>query len=678
MIKIKNNSTQLTYRPDIDGLRAIAVTAVVAFHIMPNRFGNGFVGVDVFFVISGFLISKIIQDQLQNKSFSFTEFYLNRIRRIFPSLILVLASCFIFGWITLFDNEYKQLGKHITASAIFSSNIALWQESGYFDSASDVKPLLHLWSLGVEEQIYIFLPLAIWLTCRLKINPFITKSVLVATSLYCSIALTSTDPIAAFFSPHTRAWEFLLGSAIAFSKSNSVNAPSSGPRNKPFHPSPPSLWQFPHLRQIKRVDILSVTGMLLLVLGFSITQKDADFPGVQPITPASGVALLILAGPNARFNRYVLSNKVMVLIGLISYPLYLWHWPILAFTRIIKGGAPTPITASAIAISSAVLAWYTYKYIETPIKKCPQKKLTSLALMASMAFLGGLGMTTKITHSQTSRQQLTSNQVSQLGWREDAKDKICEKKFLHDQKAEFCRISRSEDPTVMLIGDSMAWQLYFGLAKETAGTIETILSLNQGRCPGIFGLSDQADLEMCGKVTTRALKMAKDLPSVKTVILATAPIQSFDTNILKIIDSMPSDLTHASISEIKEIAQKSLSNNIMELIEHGKRVIFVKSNPSTNFPPASCIGRPPFEPAITTCATPRVNHTNANRTYNDIVSHVLEKFPQVQVMDLSELLCDGDLCWVIRNELMLYRDQHHLSEDGSLFVGKHLYALIKN
>ena len=171
------------YRPDIDGLRAIAVLSVVGFHAFPSWVNGGFIGVDVFFVISGFLISGIIYENLDKGEFTFREFYARRIRRIFPALIVVMTACFAFGWFSLLADEYKQLGKHIAGGATFISNLLLWQESGYFDNSAETKPLLHLWSLGIEEQFYIIWPLLLWLTWKRKFKFFAVRGCLKSSTV---------------------------------------------------------------------------------------------------------------------------------------------------------------------------------------------------------------------------------------------------------------------------------------------------------------------------------------------------------------------------------------------------------------------------------------------------------------------------------------------------------------
>ena len=212
----ENHLAHPKYRPDIDGMRAIAVASVVIFHAFPELLPGGFIGVDIFFVISGFLISTIIFDSLDKGSFSFSEFYSRRIKRIFPALLLVLITSYLFGWFILSMDEYKQLGKHIAAGASFLSNFALRAEAGYFDNSAETKPLLHLWSLGIEEQFYIAWPMILWLGWKARFNPIAITILLAASSFLLNIMEIERDPVATFYHPQTRAWELLFGSTLAW------------------------------------------------------------------------------------------------------------------------------------------------------------------------------------------------------------------------------------------------------------------------------------------------------------------------------------------------------------------------------------------------------------------------------------------------------------------------------
>jgi peptidoglycan/LPS O-acetylase OafA/YrhL len=378
------------YRPDIDGLRAIAVLSVVGFHAFPRWIKGGFIGVDVFFVISGFLISTIIFENLDRGTFSFAAFYARRIKRIFPSLFTVLTASSILGWFALFADEYKQLGKHIAGGAVFISNFVLWHESGYFDNSADTKPMLHLWSLGIEEQFYLVWPLALWLAWKSRIN-LLTLTVLVACiSAYLNVTTVSSDLVAAFYSPQTRFWELLSGSLLAWVCTYKRGAYEDIKTKL-------NSWLAAFVRMSSDTDgkvlanLLSTAGLLLLVYGFWRLNKDMQFPGFWAVIPVLGALLLISAGPLAWINSVILSNRIAVWFGLISFPLYLWHWPLLSFARVVRSEVPSSsIRVAAVAVS-IVLAWLTYKAIERPIRFGGQGKLKVTLLVILMGAVGSLG-----------------------------------------------------------------------------------------------------------------------------------------------------------------------------------------------------------------------------------------------------------------------------------------------
>lgn len=354
---------KISYRPEIDGLRGIAIILVLVFHAFPKALSGAFVGVDIFFVISGFLISSIILDNLQTGSFSFADFYSRRIRRIFPALILILAFCLVFGWFFLFASEYEQLAKHVTSSSIFISNFTLLNESGYFDSSAASKPLLHLWSLAIEEQFYIFWPIIIVLFQKRRLKLII--ALLVIASFLWNIFLSHKQPAAAFYLPQSRAWELLVGCFLAIIKYEKLQD-----RNWP-----------------------SILGAILILIAISVIKKE-HYPGAWALLPTIGAALIILS-KNSWLNRKVLSNKFLIGVGLISFPLYLWHWPLLSFASIM--GIHTPIFSSIIIAISVLLAIFTYKFLEKPIRKNWGLKIKTIILILLMVMLGILGVIAKKT-----------------------------------------------------------------------------------------------------------------------------------------------------------------------------------------------------------------------------------------------------------------------------------------
>ena len=358
-----------SYRPDIDGLRAIAVLLVVIHHAFPQILPSGFIGVDLFFVISGFLISTIIFQNLENGTFSFSDFYVRRIKRIFPALILVLLACLVYGWFTLLPADYKQLGKHTLAGAAFVSNFAFWYESGYFDGDSKLKPLLHLWSLGIEEQYYIVWPLIVWLAWKKKVNLLKLCIVLLVVSFAANLVIVRSNTVSAFFSPASRFWELLIGSVLAYVKLHKLVT-----------------------KKERHSNLSAWLGLSLLVIGLAFIHPERRFPGFWALLPTLSAYHIISAGPQAWLNRVVLSNRLIVWIGLISFPLYLWHWPLLFFAKQSSAQEPSLQLLLLVVTSSIALAWLTYRLIERPIrfgKREGGRKILLLSLL--MIIIGYLG-----------------------------------------------------------------------------------------------------------------------------------------------------------------------------------------------------------------------------------------------------------------------------------------------
>ncbi|MEA1677219.1 acyltransferase family protein [Nitrospirillum sp. BR 11163] len=367
------------YRSDIDGLRAIAVLSVILFHAFPNALRGGFVGVDIFFVISGFLISTIIIGSFEKDRFSFIHFYERRIRRIFPALLLVLISCFVMGWIELFPDEYKQLGKHISASAVFVMNLFLIKESGYFDNAVNTKPLLHIWSLGVEEQFYIAWPLILWVVYKFRINIIAAVVFFVGVSFTLNVDNISSNSVSTFYSPQTRAWELLVGAVLAHIILHGAHAVVDGPSKARIPVSATAR------------NILSIVGILLVVAGFLVIDGGRKFPGWWAVMPVAGTFLMIFAGPGAWLNRMVLGRRLMVWFGTISFPLYLWHWPLLVFARIVGDETPPPLVRAGVLLGAILLAWLTYRLVERPFRfgGHGHRKAIVLMLLMGVVAVGG-------------------------------------------------------------------------------------------------------------------------------------------------------------------------------------------------------------------------------------------------------------------------------------------------
>ena len=460
------NRHYLKYRPDIDGLRAIAVLSVVGFHAFPNLIKGGFIGVDIFFVISGYLISSIIFKSISRDQFNFSNFYARRIRRIFPALLTILVICLIFGWATLLPNEYQELGKQVAAGAGFISNLLFWKESGYFDSNSATKPLLHLWSLGIEEQFYVFWPILIWATWKRRVHFIAMVFVIFLASFLINILAIKNHPVAIFYLPISRFWEFLAGSILAWLSARNTITQSKPPIAWANHflQTKTAFFQDKKKQELAR-NFLSFFGLLVLIIGIFLIDEKMQFPGILALIPVIGTTCIIAASQDAYFNRLILSNRLMVWIGLISFPLYLWHWPILVFARILEDDTLSNSLLVICILTATSLAWLTFKFVETPIRTRSQCKIHTQILVLAMTLIGiagsavylNAGFQTRFPRHDLGFFKAKANfDSSQL-----ESKKICSQ-FKDASFVKFCE--EEGRPSIFLLGDSHADSLIPGLS----------------------------------------------------------------------------------------------------------------------------------------------------------------------------------------------------------------------
>jgi peptidoglycan/LPS O-acetylase OafA/YrhL len=450
---------------------------VVNFHAFPDVMPGGFIGVDIFFVISGFLITGIVARELDQRRFSLGAFYVRRIRRIFPALIVVLGASLVLGWLWMLPAAYAQLGRDAFASAAFFANIALLLQSGYFDVESAKKPLLHLWSLGIEEQFYLFWPLILMLAARLRLNILAVAIVLGLASFVLNVALIGSNPVATFYLPFTRAWELLAGGALAcgwthFSQTETASNRRAG------------------------------AGLVLIAVAAAILTTRSAFPGWWALLPVAGGALL-LSAPAAWGCRHVLASRPMVWIGLISYPLYLWHWPLLVFFAIIKFGPLNLVERESIALLSALLAWLTYWLVESPLRFGRPGGLKIAGLCAGMVLIAAAGAVIVEGHGFEFRlppeiraMADVPEQSSQWRFHECLLDLSHEMTF-----ADGC-VERDRRPLLLLWGDSTAGALMpglrkaqqvrdFGIAQFTASSCIPALDADEPGTPNCRAINDK-------------------------------------------------------------------------------------------------------------------------------------------------------------------------------------------
>ncbi|MBO9647343.1 MAG: acyltransferase [Variovorax sp.] len=610
------------YRPDIDGLRAIAVVSVVAYHALPSLLPGGFIGVDIFFVISGFLITTILLQQLETGDFSSRGFYERRIRRIFPALIVVLLAALGAGWFLLLSDEYAELGKQTVGGSAFVANLVFWGESGYFDSAAETKPLLHLWSLGIEEQFYIFWPLLLALAWRRRWPVVRVLWALAVVSFLVNVTTVHPFREAAFYSPASRFWELMVGGILACMK----------------HAKPVA-------RDAWRSHAQSVLGLGLIATGLVVMRSDRAFPGWWALLPTLGAASCIAAGPTSVLNRWILACRPMVWIGLISYPLYLWHWPLLAFPRIVESQTPPQWIRLAAATASFLLAWLTYEFLEKRIRngrsRWPQIVFLagSMSVLACMAFL--IYQQDGLPFRKSA--QLQAVNVGDIGhdtFHEYLEDHFhpCTPISIRQESLTWgkhirCFQSKADTPiSIAVVGDSHAEHLFVGLAESAPNKNIS------------YYISDSTPY-IGNKSFERIYNHVIGDPNINTVVIA------------------------ALWKERLGLYGPELKATIERLTAANKNVYLVDDVPSFSFDPKKCKFARAFSSSAT-CSEPRAFFDASYKYYMPVLESAIAGNSRAKMLDISEYLCDEKMCSMTKEGELLYRDNHHLNVLGSKYIGK--------
>jgi peptidoglycan/LPS O-acetylase OafA/YrhL len=660
------------YRPDIDGLRAVAVLSVVVFHAFPVWMKGGYIGVDVFFVISGFLISTIIFENLDRGTFSFAEFYARRIKRIFPALLLVLIASFAFGWFALLSDEYRQLGKHIAAGAGFVSNLVLWGEEGYFDNSAETKPLQHLWSLGIEEQFYIIWPLVVWFIRRQKFNILAFTSTVFFISFGLNLSGINQDSVATFYSPQTRFWELLSGSVLAWFKVYNKSFLYTLKFHSLFAKSIDRWSVGANARALS--NLISLVGGALLVYGFWWITSEVNFPGKWATIPVVGAILIIFAGPKAWVNRKILSNRLAVWFGLISYPLYLWHWPLLSFARIVEGEVPSYNIRIAAIVFSIILAWLTYRVVERPIRSA-RVGANVAALVVFMTFVFFVGYNTYIKDGYAFRSsiKLFVNNKNEL-IRTSASDEACLLYVgLKAPLFPYCRFTNvNSDETVAVIGDSHAHVSYPGISELLSSRGKNTVLLANSGCPPFLGSptgDNKAELDACVDRMEQLLEILESKKDIRKIFVFTrGPI--YITNTEPLTGDKALGVTNIPLQKFLNSAQISFNR----IASKGKAVFYVSENPELNFHPNSCFARP-FNVSPKNCVVQRRSVYARQADYINGFS----KIKNITFIDSLPVFCPTDRCRIFDEEgALLYADDDHLSVAGSRFQAKKLLSAYLN
>jgi len=634
------HSHQIKYRPDIDGLRALAVLSVVLFHAFPEWIHGGFIGVDIFFVISGYLISSIIYKDLDGGSFNFSNFYIRRIKRIFPALIVVLISCLIFGWFGLLSDEYQQLGKHAFGASTFTNNFMFWAESGYFDNDASTKPFLHLWSLSIEEQFYLLWPLLLWGIYKWK--AYLGKVLLGLTIGFSLLHfyIFHPDRVAAFYAPYARFFELLIGAYIA---------------HKHLH----SKAKHSHSLYKKFKSIQSVIGLGLILIGIQIITKESHFPGWYALlSPVLG-AVLIIDGPEDSFvNKYLLSNKVVVWLGLISYPLYLWHWPLLSFGYIVASQTPLLIIRIALVVLAFLLATLTYYFIEKTIRfgnptTSKQKVILLVILMIIIGIVGGVIYEKKGVEGRKMAAVITKypGDIGHIDFHQYPYEHfyLCTPLNLRQEAQKYenlLRCFQSKESNLIdiaIIGDSHAEHLFIGLAEALPN--KNIVYYERDTLPIIS--NHQFD---------RIFKYVISNKNIKTVVL-----------------NANWDMRKKEYPKKSSLYNELLST-INELSSHKKNIVLINDIPIFSFDPKECKYIRPLS-SKNNCLESKEKFLDKYKNFAKVFEE-LQKNKKIKFINTIDLFKEGENFSMEKDGTLLYRDNQHLNIQGSQYIGKEMLRLM--
>lgn len=641
----------MQYRSEIDGLRAVAVLSVVIYHAFPSLLPGGFIGVDIFFVISGYLITNILVAELDVGKFSVLNFYKRRVSRLFPALIVVLVSSLLFGWAVLLPHEFKQLGWHTFSGASFFANIALWLESGYFDTDSKMKILLHLWSLGVEEQFYFFWPLFLLLVKRNKKLFFCIAPMLIVCSFYFCLLRLRSDPSGAFYLPHYRFWELMMGGLLAYGESAlKLNSGYMARVKKPAV-------------QFFYANFLALLGVVLVASGLLLVDAKKDFPGWWAILPVAGSLSLIMSGGHSFISRTVLSNKLMVWVGLISYPLYLWHWPVFTFARLVDSNGTGYRGKIVLVCFSFVMAFLTYKFVEKPLRRAKRHYFgfpVSLVLVAVMLIIVVFSLSIFLQKIPGRLHDITAplSEAVEDQW---------------GLSNGFKEIEGNGTNTILFFGDSFMMQLWprvESFIQHNEGKHSKILFAAYGGCKPIPGVG--AVGRPCEAFTSKGFEWAAR-GDVRSIVITASWLSlfwvkdyydSFDVNRRKFDFYNPDDLS---------LVLLRLNEAIGAWKKQDKQIYLILTPPKAKIAnPSFYDGRLDAKPELGIRRIPVTDFREEVGAMNMKLTEIAEQ-NDINIIDPQGLFCDSSYCYFTDQEGVPYfRDATHLR--GS-FVREHYFFL---
>ena len=647
---------KLNYREDIDGLRAISVLVVLLNHVGIGLFSGGFIGVDVFFVISGYLITTIIVREIQSNEFSLTRFYERRIRRILPALMIVVTFTVAVCAVMYDAEKFRDFGKSVIATTLFASNINFWKESGYFDAPSRLKPLLHTWSLAVEEQFYIFFPLFMVVLYRYarKISPFILLGTAILSFGLSSQGM-SKDPSAAFYLAHLRAWELLAGSLLA------VNF-------------------IPVKFGKKYGNIIGLTGLAMIVIPIFQYSESTKFPGLSALAPVLGAAFVLYSGMEGKsVAGQFLSLPPLVFIGKISYSLYLWHWPLIIFIKYYMIRQMTSVETGIMLVATLIVSTLSWRFVETPFRSkhfMSTRQIYAFAAsgMVVMFFAGGTVYYLKGFPERQGLEHLAIDTKKEEVWLL----KKCNINLTDNPQAITpCEIGDgSQPPSFMIWGDSHTPT--YGKAIHISAVkneLSGILTYSPG-CPTLLNIipSPQIGDVSCGHYNEMVLSYLKDHPEINTVILASRWTIWLEGTRYKLEEGVNTNITDALNetppgASTEDLFTLGLERTITTLMALDRNVIIIAplpeigyDVPSANFI-ASRTGRD-----INKIVAPSIEEYLARNQRTFTIFQAFENKYGIQIIEPWKSLCQENICRAAINRIPLYNDDDHLSVFGSELI----------
>lgn len=666
---------------------------MVIYHAFPERLHGGFAGVDIFFVISGFLISSIIYRNLLNTDnpghVRIVDFYIRRVKRIFPALIVVLLTCLGLGWFILLPDEYALLGKHVMGGATYINNFMLYFENGdYFNPDSNLKPLLHLWSLGVEEQFYLIFPLFLYLVYKSNLNFVLCLTVFTVLSFCLNRnGINHGSQAFVFYMPWTRFWELSAGAILAYVV-NYYEAPLQRCKARVVNSRALGVLTSCLLRKsggeqsaMLLNNLLSITGIALIIVGYFTLKEGVKFPGTRALIPVCGALMIIAAGREAFINRHVLSNPVMMFLGLISYPLYLWHWPLLSFAYIMEGEMPDVTIRVAAVVIAIVLASVTFLFIEPPLRYGKHLGTKAVVLFLVLLLTGFLGYRVYDTGGFKKRFATeTSPEIAALHHEIDKKRIACEERYPEWKKQDNkCFMTAgSGKATVAVFGDSHAGHLNFGLQKEMSAK-DRHFNLFSASCQiPFYGFKSATQDPNVGAMRAAGsdlrdqafLDELKD-PAVETLVFAHNSGCSF----YGLIDKLDDANNSLPIEEKYRIGFKRTMDMVAQA---GKRALFVFDNPSLPFEPNSCVVRP-ISISTRACSFDRQQYDQepSHVAYEQVISSEIQHYSNASIVKLAPLFCDEHRCRAAEGGQVLYMDRGHLNQQGSQKVAPTIVSALE-